>query len=117
MKTKIVECGWPSLHTEHSWQGGFLFLTKKVCRGSSFPSSPSDLPEDFVPPSAALVPLTIFEHKHDFKLADGIKFASGKILRKREVDLLWVCDWLDCEHVYVTERAFWNKQGAPYNGY
>jgi hypothetical protein len=112
-----AECGYYHLHRAHSWRGGFLWRKKKTCRGTSFPSGPSDLPEDFVPPSASLVPLTIVEHKHDFKLAEGIEAPNGYFLRKPEEDLLWVCDWNDCNHVFVTARDLWQEQGVPYNVY
>lgn len=112
-----ADCGYYHLHQAHSWRGGFLWRKKKFCRGTSFPSGPSDLPEDFVPPSASLVPLKIVAHKHDMKLVEGIQVEPRIFLRKPDEDILWICDWNDCDERFIMNRKLWQEQGVPYNVY
>jgi hypothetical protein len=107
-----ADCGAYILHEPHTYYTGFLGWKKRDCRGTSF-----DLPEDFEPPSAALVPLHIFEHKHDFKLVKGVQVGPDQFLRKPDADILWECDWLDCKELFVIDRALWQEQGVPYNVY
>lgn len=97
-----ADCGAYILHEPHTYYTGFLGWKKRECRGTSF-----ELPEDFEPPSAALVPLQIIDHKHDFKLTKESPF--GPV---RDSDILWKCDWLDCKRFFIMERELWRRKGG-----
>lgn len=145
--TKVpADCGSKKLHGSHYFWGGFAWYKKKFCRGS-FPDCKVELADDFEPPNAALrpsktvnqiradmgypeyqseeeedqpsveLPLTIIDHKHDFKLADGFDFGPDRFIHKHESDLLWKCDWTDCNHLFVISRDLWYERGAPYDAY
>jgi hypothetical protein len=105
-----ADCGSYELHRTHNWRSGFLWRTKNNCRGTSYPRDWFELPDDFVPPSAALVPMTIVDHKHDYKLQKAFRFGP-----KQESDLLWLCDWFGCNHYFVTDRNLWWTKGVWYD--
>lgn len=101
-----ADCGSYVLHKPHKYYTGFMGWRTKQCGGSG-QIWESTVPEDFVPPSAALVPLTIIDHKHDFKLTK--ESPLGPV---RDSDIMWACDWLDCRHLFVTKRDLWRRKGG-----
>lgn len=112
-----ADCGGYYLHEAHSWREGFMYLTKRVCRGTVLEP---ELPEDFEPPNAGLklgktvnqirADLGLPEyvgHKHFYQLKE--KFSFGP---KRETDILWGCN---CGQYFVTDRNLWWDKGVWYD--
>lgn len=107
MRTKLEYCGSTDYHTKHNWWGGFLWLKKRVCQGSDVHMG-IGLPEDFDPPSAALIPMQIIPaHKHSYRLVYAFHFGP-----KREDDLAWYCD---CRNYFIAERDLWWSNGVNYD--
>lgn len=102
------DCGSYSLHSEHTWRTGFLWLNKNVCRGSAFPDCRFDRHEDFEPPRAALVPIA--NHKHFYRLTEELPMGL-----KRPTDILWKCD--GCRHFFISDRDVWHSHpvGVTYD--
>jgi hypothetical protein len=120
-----ADCGGYYLHDAHSWREGFLYLRKRVCRGTASIRMPKSSGKTIAQirdgllgmPSSAQIPLTIIDHKHDFKLTSGFAVGTERFVPKLETDILWHCDWLDCEHYFVISRSLWKEQGVPYDTY
>ena len=117
-----ARCGSYKLHGEHHWYSGWFWSNRNYCPGSNSDNFPGDrepipFPDEHESEETTLIPLVIFEHKHDFKLAKGLPTPGGQFLRKPKKDILWVCDWHDCDENFIIKRKLWKKQGAPYDVY
>lgn len=123
-----IECANFKPHGKHTWREGFLWHRKRECSGRPHRDdidgplmSPDYIDPSYMSPGfgklEASVPLTIVEHKHDFKLVEGFTVGPDHFIRKPDSDLLWECDWLDCRHLFVIDRNLWHEQGAPYDAY
>jgi hypothetical protein len=126
MEWLTIECMNFNPHEPHTWREGFLWRTKKECGGRpEFDTAPKfpefgrtinkireDLGFPKYIPNAALVPMKIVEHKHDYRLKKEFTFGP-----KKESDLLWKCDWVDCNHYFVTDRKLWWDKGVWYDVY
>jgi hypothetical protein len=102
--SNAADCGSYAFHGPHTYREGFFWHEKKSCRGSYFP----DIPDDFEPPNAALVPMPIIpQHKHFFQLKEAYSFGP-----KLDTDILWGCD---CRYYFVTDRDLWWTKGVWYD--
>jgi hypothetical protein len=98
-------CGTFEVHDTHSWREGFFWHRKVTCPGSV------RFPKDFVPPSAALIPMQIIlpeeEHKHHYRLVSAFHFGP-----KNDDDLAWYCE---CKNYFIAERGLWWRGGVNYD--
>lgn len=105
-----ADCGGYYLHSAHSWREGFLYLRKRVCRGTAVINPPKPIGKTINQIREDLgLPEYESDHKHSYKLTDAFSFGP-----KRETDIVWYCE---CGNYFVTERRIWHTTGITYDVY
>lgn len=100
-------CGSYILHRPHKYYTGFMGWKTKECGGSPWPECQVEVPDELEESGSAEIPMKIIDHKHDFKLT-----RESPIGPVRDSDIMWACDWLDCRHLFITERDLWHRKGG-----